>query len=131
MLCWLCRCGTHGYGGLTIHKYTGLVFCVGCVGGSYGRYTFCNLYFHSIYFGNLFKQLYRSTSHFKNNNSLKYINLPNVSTIGYSFLENNNTIKKLNLPNVKIIGENFLKFNNSLEEIQCPKLEYVGSSFLT
>ena len=65
-----------------------------------------------------------------NCNNLENISLPNIKTIGNSFLSWNKSLKNINLPNVKQIGDEFMSWNECIQTINMPNLETVGTYFL-
>ena len=65
------------------------------------------------------------------NLTLKEIELPKLSFLGYDFLYTNNSIKVLMLPKLRQVGSNFLISNSTLEEVDLPNLESIEHDFLS
>ena len=64
------------------------------------------------------------------NGEILYLNLPNVTEIGYGFLKYNKCLTSINLPNVKKIGDWFLLNNENLTSINLPNVTEIGGNFL-
>ena len=63
------------------------------------------------------------------NETLEFLDAPNVEEIGTSFLQDNRALVSVKLAKVKIIKHMFLQNNTSLSELYVPCLEEVGNGF--
>ena len=64
------------------------------------------------------------------NNSLEYIDAPEVKEIERNFLKDNNSLKCVVFPKVKYIGCYFMPNNNVLEYIMTPEIVTIETNFL-
>ncbi len=64
------------------------------------------------------------------NETIEYLELPNVKSILDDFLYHNEVLESLSLPQVLYIGDDFLNYNKALKNLSLPKVERIGEYFL-
>lgn len=66
-----------------------------------------------------------------NNQSLEYINLPNVKRIGNWFLMRNRKLTNIYFPKLEEIGNYFLTYNETINIINIPNVKIIKNGFMT
>lgn len=82
-----------------------------------------------IYYENIFVNQIDSDFLF-HNNTILYLNIPNVTIIRNNFMKHNNSVIEINSPLIKVIGNDFMVKNVTLKSFYTPNLKKVGLRYL-